>query len=438
MRLSDLVRKPATRRFALLLSRYDGHMRRLLCVLLLVASPLAATTGSADASTRVQFGIQDDAWLEFGPGRLSDRVAEIDRLGLDVVRVTLRWDQTELEPGEYRWGRADRLLRTLDAHGLAPLVTIWGTPDWANGDAGPNVAPDVGEDFASFAGEAARRYRFVTRWSIWNEPNKAIWLKPASPETYVSRLLNPGYRAIKAVNRAARVAGGVTAPRGGQGGVSPVDFIRRMDRAGARLDVYAHHPYPVYPGDTPFAGGCACETITMATLERLLGLVGQAFPSARIWLTEYAYQTRPDPFGISLQKQALYVGEAARRVYAAPKVDLLIHYLYRDEPDLGRWQSGLETIRGTPKPARAATMLPLAQVSRKGSRVLLWGQVRPGTGPQSYLIQRFDGGRWTATSARGVTDANGFFRASLLAPRGTALRLWYPSGRVASPSLIVR
>ena len=413
-------------------------MRRLLLALVLGASALAVATSGADASSRVQFGIQDDAWLEFGPGRLADRVAELDRLGLDVVRVTLRWDQTETEPGEYHWGRADRLLRTLHAHGLEPLVTIWGTPSWANGGAGPNVAPDVGDDFASFAGDAAARYRFVTRWAIWNEPNKPLWLRPASPESYVARLLNPGYRAIKAVNRAARIAGGVTAPRGGQGGISPVDFIGRMDRAGARLDAYAHHPYPVYPGDTPFTGGCACKTITMATLERLLRLVGDAFPSARIWLTEYAYQTRPDPFGISLQKQAEYVGEAARRVYAAPKVDLLIHYLYRDEPDLGRWQSGLETIHGRPKPALAATMLPLAQVSRKGSRVALWGQVRPGSGRQPYVIQRFDGARWSATSASGSTDANGFFRATLVAQRGTALRLWYPSGRVASPSLIVR
>ena len=119
----------------------------------------------------------------------------------------------------------------------------------------------------------------------------------------------------------------------------------------------------------------------MATLDRLLKLVGQAFPSARIWLTEYAYQTNPpDVFGVAPQLQARYIGEAAWKVYTAPKVDLLIHYLYRDEPDLGRWQSGLETTDGRVKPARAATMLPLAQLSRDGSRVRLWGQVRPGTG----------------------------------------------------------
>jgi hypothetical protein len=410
-------------------------MRRLF-VLVLAASALAATTEGADASSRVQFGIQDDAWLEFGPGRLADRVAELDGLGLDVVRVTLRWDQVEIAPAEFRWVRTDRLLRALDAQGLEPLVTVWGTPEWANGGAAPNIAPDVGEDFSRFAREAARRYRFVEKWAIWNEPNKRIWLNPASPETYVQRILNPGYRAIKSVNPAARVAGGVTAPRGGPGGISPVDFIRRMDRAGARLDAYAHHPYPVYPGDTPFSGGCACKTITMATLERLLRHVGQAFPSARIWLTEYAYQSPPDPFGVSLAAQARFIGEAARRVYAAPKVDLLIHYLYRDEPDIDRWQSGLETINGKAKPAYAATMLPLAQVSRREQRVALWGQVRPGTGPQRYVLQRLVVDTWTTIAGPHSTNPNGFFSRTVVASRGSVLRL--QSRGIASPPLVVR
>jgi hypothetical protein len=412
---------------------------RVVLTLLVVISAMAAVPSRAEATSHVEFGIQDDAWLEFGPGQLSDRVAELDRLGLDAVRVTLRWDRIEGAPGDFDWGRADRLLHALDARGLDPVVTLWGTPGWANGDSGPNVAPLVGDDFGQFAREAALRYDFVERWIVWNEPNKAIWLKPASPETYVQRILNPGYRGIKTANSAARVAGGVTAPRGGQGGISPVDFIRRMDAAGARLDVYAHNPYPIYPSDTPFAGGCSCKTITMATLERLLRLVDQAFPAARIWLTEYAYQTNPpDTFGVTFERQARFIGEAARRVYTAPKVDLLIHYLYRDEPDPGRWQSGLETIDGRAKPALAATMLPLAQVSRRRSHVNLWGQVRPGNGPQRYVIQRLVGSRWTPAARPRVTNAQGFFSQTVTASKGTKVRVWYPRIGVASPALVVR
>ena len=242
---------------------------------------------------------------------------------------------------------------------------------------------------------------------MWNEPNKPIWLRPASARTYVSRILNPGYLGIKAANRRARVAGGVTGPRAGKGGVSPVDFIRAMDQAGARLDAYAHHPYPVFPGDTPYEGGCQCKTLTMASLERLLLFVGRAFPSARIWLTEYAYQTNPpDVFGVSRDDQARFIAEAARRVHQAPKVDMLIHYLYRDEPELARWQSGLETVTGEAKPALAAMMLPLAQVQRRGTRTTVWGQVRPGNGRQRYVLQRWSEGRWVpSVGPRGRTPA---------------------------------
>jgi polysaccharide biosynthesis protein PslG len=392
----------------------------------------------AAAAPEVQFGIQDDAWLEFGPGTLKERVAELDRLGLDVVRVTLQWHRIESSPGRYDWRRSDRLLRALRASGLDPVVTLWGTPEWA-GDGPPNAPPVYGSDFASFARAVASRYRFVRHWTVWNEPNKVVWLKPASARLYVTRILNPGYAAIKAVNRQARVAGGVTAPRGGKGGVAPVDFIREMDRAGARLDAYAHHPYPDYPGDTPFEGGCGhCKTISMSTLERLLREVGTAFPRAPIWLTEYAYQSSPDPFGVSPETQAQFVSEAARRVFAAPRVEMLIHYLYRDEPDLARWQSGLETVDGDAKPALRATMLPFSQVSRRGTSTTVWGQVRPGSGPQSFVLQRRVGGAWVAVEGTRRTSARGYFRRTIVAPKGTQLRIWYPARSLASATLVVR
>ena len=133
----------------------------------------------------------------------------------------------------------------------------------------------------------------------------------------------------------------------------------------------------------------------MATLDRLLREVGKAFGRKRIWLTEYGYQTNPPDrlLGVSQSLQARYLAEAAQRAYATPYVDMLIQYLYQDEPDAGRWQSGLLTAAGRPKASRVAAILPLAQASRTGLRTVLWGQIRPGHGRRRYTLQQYRNGR---------------------------------------------
>ena len=68
----------------------------------------------------------------------------------------------------------------------------------------------------------------------------------------------------------------------------------------------------------------------------------------------------------------------------------------------------------------------------------MWGQVRPGEGPQRYVLQRSSRGRWVAVGGVALTDRNGYLRRSLSAPRGTKLRVWYPASRLASPALVVR
>ncbi len=63
----------------------------LLVALLAVAACFAAS--QAHASRGVRYGIQDDAWLEFGPGTLDQRLATFKRLGVPLVRFTLHWNQ---------------------------------------------------------------------------------------------------------------------------------------------------------------------------------------------------------------------------------------------------------------------------------------------------------------------------------------------------------
>jgi hypothetical protein len=416
-------------------------MRRLLIVLAAALTAACSLAGAADASPYARYGIQDDAWLLYGPGTLESRLDTLDGLGVDLVRFTLNWNAIEEKRGTRRWGSADAVLEGLHARRIGAVVTLYGTPRWANGGRSPNWAPTSGSAFAGFAAAAATRYPWVKLWTIWNEPNQRRWLRPTTPRTYVTKLLNPGYAALHRASRGVQVGGGVSAPRASYGGVSPVAWIRGMRAAHARLDAYAHHPYPLRRGETPSAGGCGhCETITMATLGRLLSEVRRAFGAKRIWLTEYGYQTNPPDrlLGVSRAEQARFVGEAARRVYAAPRVDMLIHYLYKDEPELARFQSGYVSSGGSAKPSRRAAILPLAQVSRRGLRTVVWGQVRPRDGRQRYVLQQFRSGAWRAVGGTRLTSSRGFLSRTVRAGRGSRLRLWSPSDRQASPILVVR
>jgi hypothetical protein len=391
---------------------------------------------SADAAPNVRFGIQDDAWLTHGAGTLDDRLDRLEGLGVDLVRFNLRWDKVEAVRGEPDWQESDLVLEGLRSRGIPAVVALVGAPPWANGGRGPNFAPSAAS-FAAFARAAAARYRWVSQWLVWNEPNQRRWLRPTSAATYVTRLLNPAYRAIHGVNRRARVAGGVTAPRAATGGVSPVAWIRGMRAAGARLDAYAHHPYPASPRDTPFTGGCGyCTTITMATLERLLAEVGRAFGPKKIWLTEYGYQT--GAFGVSQQRQAELIGQAALRVYRAPRVEMLIQYLVKDEPHEDRFQSGLYTLAGQPKLAAVAFPLPLAQAGRSGGKPVLWGQVRPRSGAQTYRVQVRTRGVWRWSGGLRRTSGRGFFSVKVTVPRGSAVRIFSTRDEAFSVSVRVR
>ena len=87
------------------------------------------------------------------------------------------------------------------------------------------------------------------------------------------------------------------------------------------------------------------------------------------------------------QRQAELIGQAGLRVHKAPRVDMLIHYLVKDEPAAARFQSGLFQVSGAPKLAALAFPFPIAQAGRSGGKLVLWGQVGPRTGAQTYRVQ---------------------------------------------------
>ena len=423
-------------------------MRTLLGCLAALVLAVAATPGDAGAAPGVAYGLTDDAWLANGPGSVDDRVTTLAGLGVQVVRFTVRWDQvaptepavpTDPQDAAYDWATPSSVLDALRAHDIDVVLQLDGAPSWSNGGKPSNYIPTSSKSFGAFATAVAREYPWVKKFQIWNEPNQARWLRPTSAPLYVTRLLNPAYVAIHAAVKGAKVAGGGTAPRGSTGGVSPVAWITAMHRAHARLDAYAHNPYPLDPKrETPLhAPACeTCTTVSMATLGRLERLVGRYFPRARIWLTEYGYQSNPPDriLGVSPALQARYLAEGAYVAYRAPRVDLLIHFLYRDEPTAARFQSGLVTLRDAPRPALAAFELPLAETARSGSTTSLWGQLRAPDVGEVAVLERKSGASWESF-ARVAATARGYFHWKGTLRRGDVVRV-HASGLVGAPLTI--
>jgi hypothetical protein len=405
----------------------------------------------SSASPYVRYGVQDDAYLSAGPS-LESRLETLDRMGAKLVRFTVNWRQVArkkprraVNPADpaYDWTNTDAVLKGLRKHRIAVIVTFYGTPAWANGGRKAAALPTSKWSLAAFATAVAQRYPWIRMWEVWNEPNLRAFLLPNSPVLYVQRLLNPTTAALHALNRANRVAGGATSPRPTPSGMSPVAFMRGMRAARPRMDAYSHHPYPVTRRERPngfYGNTCRyCKgVLTLANLPLLLREVRRDFGAKRIWLTEYGYQTNPpDRFGISRSVQAQYLAEAALRAKRARFVDVLIHFMVRDETRLAGWQSGLFTAAGIAKPAFNSFMLPIAQAARRGLRTTIWGQVRTGFGKRAYRLQRLAGGRWVNVGAPALTNLRGSYTRVVRVGRGTRLRtLWLPS-RTASRTIVV-
>ena len=113
---------------------------------------------------------------------------------------------------------------------------------------------------------------------------------------------------------------------------------------------------------------------------------------------------------------------------------MLIHFLYRDEPTLARFQSGLVTLRNAPRPVLAAFELPLAETARSGSTTSLWGQLRAPEVGSVAVLERRAGTTWR-TFARVRTSSRGYFRWHGTLPRRSVVRI-HAAGLVGAPLTI--
>jgi hypothetical protein len=342
---------------------------------------------SASAQPRMMIGFQDDPSLRWR----DDRLAVFDlaqQANAGIVRTTVYWSriaQTRPANGAnpfdpaYRFDDLDEFVRNAGLHGMEVMLTIWGTPSWANGGKGQNYAPTSYATLQNFARAVASRYSgrftgypFIRYFTVWNESNLGQFLapqydakgKPVGPAIY-AKLYRAAYAGIKLGNARALVGIGETSARGrdrylGRQGTqeteSPGKFAELLSqqRPALKFDAWSHHPYPTSISGKPLAK-TRWPNVTLSNMPRFESSLSTWFKRKVVmWVTEYGHETKPDePQGVTFAQQASYVRTALRYVAGDPNVALFIWFILRDDPT-SAWQSGLVQRDGTKKPSFGA------------------------------------------------------------------------------------
>lgn len=389
----------------------DSCVRQFVCIVFAVSFTVLLVPSLTSASLRMPVGFHDDPtfrWSAEAPAALDD----VERAHASIIRTLADWRAiaptrpmraTNPFDRAYRLHDLDELVRNAQERGIEVMITIWGTPKWANGGKAPSVPPRKLAELTNFARAIANRYSgrhagypYVGRYSIWNEPNLEIFLTPQfnrtgkiiSPRTYAG-LYKAGYKGIKSANNSALVAIGETSNQGrdhpATGGandsVAPATFARLLAlQKGLRFDAYATHPYPTRP-NLPPTQQVRWPNVTLSQLKRFETSLDQWFRRTNIpvWITEYGHQTKPgEPFGVTNAQQANYLSKAMRQLKADPRVQMFIWFIFHDSTD-SVWQSGLVNPSGRMKPAYR-TFKALART--------IAGQtltIRPGIRPRVQL-----------------------------------------------------
>ncbi len=355
----------------------------------------------------------------------------------------------------------------------------------------------------------------VDYWSIYNEPNQGGWLTPqwkpdprspkkfieASPANYRG-LVQSSYQALLDTGHGTdTILVGETAPKGGKnrkGQTIPIDALRfirsmycldqnRQRYKGSSAVVrgcpataaqfvaenpglfkatgFAHHPYELYLSPKRKSGGKDWVTIAnLSDLSRELKSIyaryGQKMQSRKgvpIYLTEYGYQTPPDPLGVPFSRQASYINEAESIAYRNPLVRSMSQFLLVDDaPTPGvadkrvayrTFQSGLKKLNGTKKPAYRAYVTPIFLNKtrlKRGKKTTVFGLLRSATAPGRVKVQiqfRAKGSKKWRTRKTVSAKAPRHYVRTRLAVRSTgSIRLRWKNGttQVVSRTVGVR
>jgi hypothetical protein len=233
--------------------------------------------------------------------------------GVGSDRFLLIWKSVQPQRGgPYNWGPTDALVGGFARHGIRPLPTVWGDPQWV---AGPSVQPPLSRPqdlraWRAFLKAAVARYgpggtfwtttyrqRYgdsaaplpITAWQIWNEPNLPKYFAPGPSPTEYARLLRISHDVIKSQDPNAQI---VLAGMPGYGQVNAWNFLQSLYAIpGIKkyFDAVALHPY---------APDIKTLKLEIERMRAVMKKNGDA--STPLWITEMGWGSAPpDRFGIN-------------------------------------------------------------------------------------------------------------------------------------------
>ena len=390
-----------------------------------VAAVLVPVAASAD---RMWIGFHDDPMLRFDTERQSEMDIATATNNASVLRTLVTWaDVAPTKPANaadpfdpaYNFDDLDEFVRNAQARDAEVLITLWGTPKWANGGKGPNVLPTS----VARSRTLPRRLPRATRAAMpgirscgsTGSGTSRTWAQFLTPQfnskgqivsaAAYAKLAAAGYAGIKAGSPKALVAIGETSSSGRDkkvGGASdsvrPGTFAQLVAKANKKLkfDAWAQHPYPVPVNQKP-TQKVLWPNVALTSLPKFETSLDTWFGRKNIpvWISEYGNETKPgEPRGVTDAQQASYLTQAIDIAKKDKRVPMFIWFVTRDSAG-SPWQSGIYRTTGSPEagPAEVRVRGQAAESRERKAERQGWDEEPCRDGLPAAFLRQQPGGR---------------------------------------------
>ncbi len=343
-----------------------------------------AATGTPLPVQDTSFGYGVSLSVENAP---RESIEQAQQLGMNWVRLTVRWADVQPEPNVYEWETLDTAISDAAARGLRVLLTVHAAPAWARSVTATDLdgPPDQPQLYADFITMLLQRYPGAIHGiEVWQTMNwERAWYAPGGmSSTAYMNLLTPAAEAIHREAPGVLVISGGLIPTGIDDAVRAVDDFRYLrelldmgllnvvDCVGARHQGYNLAPDTPYDAELETTGIAFRDPIDnphhswsfYSTIRGYHDLIVASGGTGTICVTEFGWPTAADVLGEdpapafardnTLEEQANYLVGAytLMREWGFVRLGIVSNLDYSDRNDLTVYYR-LVSPNGLPRPA---------------------------------------------------------------------------------------